>query len=48
VISQILLAVPIIVLYEISILCASMIERKRAEQETQAEDEGADADQRDQ
>ena len=48
VISQILLAVPIIVLYEISILCASMIERKRAEQETQAEDEDADADQRDQ
>ena len=48
VISQILLAVPIIVLYEISILCASMIERKRAEQETQAEDEDADAAQRDQ
>lgn len=29
VISQVLLAVPIILLYEISILCASMIERKR-------------------
>lgn len=39
VISQVLLAVPIIILYEISILCARMIEKKRAEQ--QAADEEA-------
>ena len=33
VISQILLAVPVIMLYEVSILCARVIERRRAEQE---------------
>ena len=38
VISQVLLAVPIILLYEISIICAGMIERRRA----QAEDMDAD------
>lgn len=38
VISQVLLAVPIIVLYEISILFSVLIERKRAEAEAAAED----------
>ena len=38
VISQVLLAVPIILLYEISIVCAGMIERRRA----RAEDMDAD------
>ena len=33
VISQVLLAVPIMVLYEVSILCAVLIERKRAQAE---------------
>lgn len=37
VISQVLLAVPIIILYEISILCSVMIERKRARDAAAAE-----------
>lgn len=35
VISQVLLAVPIIILYEISILCARVIEKKREEQQAE-------------
>ena len=43
-ISQISLAVPILLLYEISILCARVVEKKRAEREAaaDAEDEAAD------
>src|SRR3546814_14755930 len=37
VISQVLLAVPIIVLYELAILCSVMIERKRAREAAEAE-----------
>ncbi|NQW09045.1 MAG: twin-arginine translocase subunit TatC [Alphaproteobacteria bacterium] len=40
VISQVLLAVPIIVLYEISILCAVFIEKKRDEDAEAVEDDG--------
>jgi len=43
VVSQIGLAVPILALYEISILCARMVEKKRAEREA-AEDYGEGAD----
>ena len=39
VISQIGLAVPILLLYEISILCARLVEKKRAEREAAAEAE---------
>ncbi|MDA0341219.1 MAG: twin-arginine translocase subunit TatC [Proteobacteria bacterium] len=41
VISQVLLAVPVIILYEISILCARFIEKHRGDP---ADDEGADED----
>lgn len=42
VISQIGLAVPILLLYEISILCARLVEKKRAEREAAAEAEAED------
>jgi sec-independent protein translocase protein TatC len=42
VISQVLLAVPIIFLYEVSILCAGMIERKREEEAERADAEDGD------
>jgi len=39
VVSQIALAIPMIVLYEISIICARMAEKKRAEREAEADKE---------
>ena len=41
VISQILLAVPVILLYEVSILCAQFIEKQRGDMQPEEDDEGA-------
>ncbi len=38
IISQVGLALPILLLYEISIFCAKLVEKKRAEQEAEADD----------
>jgi len=43
-ISQISLALPIIFLYEVSILCAKMIERKREQREAERDGESAEGD----
>jgi sec-independent protein translocase protein TatC len=42
VISQILLAVPVIILYEISILCAQVIEKQRGDPQPDEDDEDAE------
>ena len=43
-ISQLGLAIPIILLYEISILCARMVEKKRAEEAAKRDEDDADDD----